>query len=557
MSTLHPLFLLKESINKYKMEEKPLYIACLDSEKAYDSVWRAGLFYKLMNNITNQFWYISRQYYNQSIGYFKIDGIMEEEEIVIERGVKQGGVLSPQLFNFYINDLLERIQNTGLGIRCGNTNLPIMGYCDDMQILANLISELQKLVDMCNEYSKKWLMKFNVNKSMVMNVGYKVLNNEQIKIKIDNVLLPVVNECKYLGLKIREDNEDDNFLMEKFRNIQKCAYSLNSYGLKPIGVNPEIKSFIYNTYCQPVGNYGLGILNLKKKTINQANIIQNNLIRYMMDIPYKSHITNLNKVLKIIDVETLIDLNKCTIIKLLHRHDVTKEILESNINAENENWWLYKDMRRISNNLNIYIEKVIYYPDKVRDMILERYYSGSEIEINIREEIDKLIKEYSFKNKKKLRELLIHYSFLNLRLVIGTNPDKLCAIKSAIDKAIPCLFIQGTGVLSDFSSCLLDFYKRKKTSTEDEKIIKESIGTCVQDKWGFTFSNSNEDIGVIEKYTNCIWDIIKSKNLDMFIANISVSFRSRRCTLKNNFLGVVIKFYIYKKYNWTEKKINN
>ncbi len=249
-------------------------------------------------------------------------------------------------------------------------------------------------------------MKFNVNKSMVMNVGYKVLNNEQIKIKIDNVLQPVVNECKYLGLKIREDNEDDNFLMEKFRNIQKCAYSLNSYGLKPIGVNPEIKSFIYNTYCQPVGNYGLGILNLKKKTINQANIIQNNLIRYMKDIPYKSHITNLNKVLKIIDVETLIDLNKCTILKLLHRHDVTKEILESNINAENENWWLYKDMRRISNNLNIDIEKVIYYPDKVRDMILERYYSGSEIEINIREEIDKLIKEYAFKNKKKLRELV-------------------------------------------------------------------------------------------------------------------------------------------------------
>ena len=54
-------------------------------------------------------------------------------------------------------------------------------------------------------------------------------------------------------------------------------------------------------------------------------------------------------------------------------------------------------MRRISNNLNIDIEKVIYYPDKVRDMILERYYSGSEVEINIREEIDKLIKEYSLK----------------------------------------------------------------------------------------------------------------------------------------------------------------
>jgi hypothetical protein len=58
----------------------------------------------------------------------------------------------------------------------------------------------------------------------------------------------------------------------------------------------------------------------------------------MMAILNKSHITNLNQELKIIDVETLIDLNKCTLIKSLHRHVPTNEILESNINAENENW---------------------------------------------------------------------------------------------------------------------------------------------------------------------------------------------------------------------------
>jgi len=101
-----------------------------------------------------------------------------------------------------------------------------------------------------------------------------------------------------------------------------------------------------------------------------------------MDIPYKSHITNLNKVLKITDIETLIDMNKCTLIKLLHRHEVIKEILESNINAENENWWLFKDMKRISSYLNIEIGGVCYYPEKVREMILERYYGGSEIEKN-------------------------------------------------------------------------------------------------------------------------------------------------------------------------------
>ena len=75
---------------------------------------------------------------------------------------------------------------------------------------------------------------------------------------------------------------------------------------------------IYNTYCQPVGTYGIGLLNVKKKTINHVNIMQNNLIRHMMDIPFKSHISNLLRVTKIIDIETLIDLNKCTVVKLLH-----------------------------------------------------------------------------------------------------------------------------------------------------------------------------------------------------------------------------------------------
>jgi hypothetical protein len=117
---------------------------------------------------------------------------------------------------------------------------------------------------------------------------------------------------------------------------------------------------------------------------------------------------------------------------------------------------------------------------------------------------------------------LIHYYFLNLRLVIGSDPDKLFSIKSAIDKAIPCLFIQGTGVLGDFSSCLLEFFKRKQKcseescnditkKTKEEKDIILSIRKCVKDKWGF------KDEDTVEKYTNCILNIIKSKNLDLLI----------------------------------------
>ena len=96
MSTLHPLFLLKEIINTHLEENMPLYIASLDSEKAYDSIWRDGLFFKLMNAIDPQFWLILRDYYSKSDGVFKINGVTDNDIVKSTRGVKQGGVISPK-----------------------------------------------------------------------------------------------------------------------------------------------------------------------------------------------------------------------------------------------------------------------------------------------------------------------------------------------------------------------------------------------------------------------------------------------------------------------------
>jgi hypothetical protein len=107
-----------------------------------------------------------------------------------------------------------------------------------------------------------------------------------------------------------------------------------------------------------------------------------------------------------VDVETLIDLNKCTVIKLLHRDKLRKDILIDNINMKNEVWWLYKDIKRISEYLDIEIERVCCYPDITRKMILEKYYKANLIEEEIREEIENLIKDYSFKTKKKVKEIV-------------------------------------------------------------------------------------------------------------------------------------------------------
>jgi hypothetical protein len=406
MSTLHPLFLLKEIINTHLEENMPLYIASLDSEKAYDSIWRDGLFFKLMNAIDPQFWLILRDYYSKSDGVFKINGVTDNDIVKITRGVKQGGVISPKLFNFFINELIETIEKSGYGGRILEQNIPIMGFCDDTLLIEKLLQNLRKLIETCEIYSNKWLLKYNAKKSCIINCGRHIYEDDEIDIMMNGEKLAVVSVCKYLGMEINNENDDNKQMMKNVGKIQKCFYGLSSFGIKPPGLQPEIKAFLYNTYCKPMGTYGMGLLKLKPKTLQQINISQNNLMRYSLGIPYKTHIKNLMKAIGIIDSETTYLMEKCTVIKLLHRTDISKNVLIRNIEQKNTNWWFYKEIESICERLRIEPEELCLYPDKTRRRLQIEYFEGNEVEKEIIQEIKDLLKNYNFVNKKKLIELI-------------------------------------------------------------------------------------------------------------------------------------------------------
>ncbi|RNA41335.1 hypothetical protein BpHYR1_051696 [Brachionus plicatilis] len=63
----------------------------------------------------------------------------------------------------------------------------------------------------------------------------------------------------------------ENFWDEKHRKAQKALYSLNGVGCKNLAK-------IYNTYCQPSYNYGLGISRIKKAKIKYYDSSQACLI---------------------------------------------------------------------------------------------------------------------------------------------------------------------------------------------------------------------------------------------------------------------------------------
>jgi hypothetical protein len=58
-------------------------------------------------------------------------------------------------------------------------------------------------------------------------------------------------------------------------------------------------------------------------------------MRCTLGIPYRIHIRNLMKALRIIDTETTMLMEKCVLIKVLHRTEFSKKILVENIENRN------------------------------------------------------------------------------------------------------------------------------------------------------------------------------------------------------------------------------
>ena len=81
----------------------------------------------------------------------------------VKSGVLQGSVLGPLLLTLYINNLHD---NVACGIK----------FADNTKIYSNNKGNsdtlfLQKNLDMVNEWSHKWLLKFNVDKRKLLQLG--------------------------------------------------------------------------------------------------------------------------------------------------------------------------------------------------------------------------------------------------------------------------------------------------------------------------------------------------------------------------------------------------
>ena len=88
----------------------------------------------------------------------------------IGKGVRQGGILSPCLFNLYAEYIIRnaRLDEAQDGIKIARRNINSLRYADDTTLMAESKEELKSLLMKVKEESEKAGLKFNIQKTKIM-----------------------------------------------------------------------------------------------------------------------------------------------------------------------------------------------------------------------------------------------------------------------------------------------------------------------------------------------------------------------------------------------------
>ena len=123
VSCADAIFATQEVVARYLRGGSRVYMCLYDLRKAFDSVEYPVLLEKLFNaGVNGKMWHLLKSWYTGVSCQVKLDGMLSPS-FQVERGVKQGSVLSQALFLLVMDPLLKQLQTS---IRLGAHCLPIL-----------------------------------------------------------------------------------------------------------------------------------------------------------------------------------------------------------------------------------------------------------------------------------------------------------------------------------------------------------------------------------------------------------------------------------------------
>ena len=196
-------------------------------------------------------------------------------------GVRQGGILSPLLFGFYINDMLESISNMNVGCSLNGYKTNIIAYADDLLLMSPSLSGLQQMLNKVQDCLSD--LCFNIaDKSKYIIFKHKKFkpNEYNFEIRLDGSVLKDVNECIYLGVILngsRDVGSDIDRVLSSFLKQFNCMYSKFNFAHR------DVLIYLFKAYTSSF--YGIEVIydRIPKFLLNRLSVAYHKAVKRILN----------------------------------------------------------------------------------------------------------------------------------------------------------------------------------------------------------------------------------------------------------------------------------
>ena len=270
-------------------KQKDLYMCFVDFEKAFDTVKHGMLLETLRRYGVDgaDIRLIAKLYWEQKA----VIRIGDEKSgwVNIEKGVRQGCVLSPDLFSLYTQLVMDELAELD-GIRIGGRNVNNVRYADDMVLITDSEEKLQRLVSCLHEQCRIKGLRINRSKTEVMGVTKR---NESLvmNINIEGVALKQVTKFRYLGSLVTEDARCETEIKARI-GMAKANFGKMRDLLTNLSLNPRLRERMVRCYIWSGLLYGCESWTISAVMRRRLEATEMWLLRRMMRVPWTARRTN-------------------------------------------------------------------------------------------------------------------------------------------------------------------------------------------------------------------------------------------------------------------------
>ena len=242
------------------------------------------------------------------------------KKVCLTSGVKQGGILSPILFAFYIDCVLDKLENSGIGCYIGRQCFNSYLYADDLIVLSLSVTDMQKLFNICDKAFQEIDLSINITKSHCIRIGPR-FSQPCKEIMLKSQKISWEKEAKFLGVVI----VSGKLFFCNWHESKGKFYRASNSILGKLGSNPaiDVSLALVKSQCIPALMYGMSAIALSKNDINKLTFTYNSIFCKLFKsndvwtIKYCQYFCNVLPFVNLLDYNRYCFLNKLFVNGLL------------------------------------------------------------------------------------------------------------------------------------------------------------------------------------------------------------------------------------------------